>query len=177
MKARQTKYAAYATIYILVILAVLVVANFLANRYNKSYDATANKRFTLVRPDQESGRRTEAGRHHSVFRPVHRHARRQGSAGPLREPFPQSARPVRRPAEEPDSWPAPTTSRAKARPSSSVGARREDAKTFDEEGVTGALIRALKGGERTVCVVTGDGEHRLDDSIARRRFLRLSNRR
>ncbi len=27
-------------------------------------------------------------------------------------------------------------------------ARREDAKTFDEEGVTGALIRALKGGER-----------------------------
>ncbi len=47
MQARQTKYAAYATVYILVIIAVLVVANFLANRYNKSYDATANKRFTL----------------------------------------------------------------------------------------------------------------------------------
>ena len=45
-----------------------------------------------------------------------------------------------------------------------MGARREDAKTFDEEGVTGALIRALKGGERKVCVVTGNGEHRLDDS-------------
>jgi ABC-type uncharacterized transport system involved in gliding motility auxiliary subunit len=45
-----------------------------------------------------------------------------------------------------------------------VGARREDAKTFDEEGVTGALIRALKGGERKVCVITGHGEHRLDDS-------------
>ena len=37
MQARQTKYAAYATVYIIVILAVLVVANFLANRYNKSY--------------------------------------------------------------------------------------------------------------------------------------------
>ena len=47
MQARQTKYAAYATVYILVILAVLVLANFLANRYNKSYDATANKRYTL----------------------------------------------------------------------------------------------------------------------------------
>ncbi len=45
-----------------------------------------------------------------------------------------------------------------------MGARREDAKTFDEEGVTGALIRALKGGEREVCVVSGHGEHRLDDS-------------
>ena len=47
MQARQTKYAAYATVYILVILAILVFANFFANRYNKSYDATANKRFTL----------------------------------------------------------------------------------------------------------------------------------
>ena len=47
MQTRQTKYAAYATVYIIVIIAVLVVANFLANRYNKSYDATANKRFTL----------------------------------------------------------------------------------------------------------------------------------
>src|SRR5579871_5949017 len=47
LKARQTKYVAYATIYIIVIIAVVVVANFLANRYNKSLDATANKRFSL----------------------------------------------------------------------------------------------------------------------------------
>src|SRR5271163_2902365 len=47
MQARQTKYAAYATIYIIVIVAVLAVVNFLANRYNKSFDATANKRFSL----------------------------------------------------------------------------------------------------------------------------------
>src|SRR5208283_2058620 len=47
IKARQTRYAAYATLYIVVILAVLTAANYLANRYNKSYDATANKRFTL----------------------------------------------------------------------------------------------------------------------------------
>ncbi|HTA70983.1 MAG TPA: Gldg family protein, partial [Bryobacteraceae bacterium] len=47
LKARQTKYAAYATTYILIILAVLVVANFLANRYNKTFDATSNKRYSL----------------------------------------------------------------------------------------------------------------------------------
>src|ERR1700729_2788976 len=46
-QTRQTKYAAYATVYILVILAVVVLANFFANRYNKSFDATANKRYTL----------------------------------------------------------------------------------------------------------------------------------
>src|ERR1700719_58741 len=47
LKARQTKYAAYAATYILVVIAVVVVANVLAERYNKSYDATANKRYSL----------------------------------------------------------------------------------------------------------------------------------
>src|SRR3989440_2981936 len=47
LSARQTRYTAYATVYVLVVLAVLVVVNFLANRYDKSYDATANKQFSL----------------------------------------------------------------------------------------------------------------------------------
>ena len=47
MKARQTKYTAYVTLYILVIIAVLSAANWLANRHNKSFDATSNKRFSL----------------------------------------------------------------------------------------------------------------------------------
>ncbi len=53
LKARQTKYAAYAAIYILVVLAILVVVNILANRYNKSYDATANKRYSLSEQTQK----------------------------------------------------------------------------------------------------------------------------
>jgi len=47
LKARQTKYAAYATVYIAVTLAAVVVTNVLADRYNRSYDATSNKRYTL----------------------------------------------------------------------------------------------------------------------------------
>jgi ABC-type uncharacterized transport system involved in gliding motility auxiliary subunit len=47
IKARQTKYAAYAATYTLVIFAVVAMANYLANQYNKSFDATANKRFSL----------------------------------------------------------------------------------------------------------------------------------
>ena len=47
-----------------------------------------------------------------------------------------------------------------------LGIKKEEAKTFDEEGITGAMIRALKGGARTVCVVQGSGEHRVDDSTA-----------
>src|SRR5579885_2186812 len=44
LKARQTKYAAFAATYILVVIAVV---NVLANRYNKSYDSTTNKRYSL----------------------------------------------------------------------------------------------------------------------------------
>ena len=47
LKARQTKYGAYAAIYIAVVLAIVVVANMLADRYNKSYDTTSNKRYSL----------------------------------------------------------------------------------------------------------------------------------
>src|SRR5688572_20532833 len=47
VKKRQTKYTAYATVYLLVIVAVLAAVNFLANRYNKSYDSTANKQYSL----------------------------------------------------------------------------------------------------------------------------------
>src|SRR5438093_9566160 len=48
LKARQTRFTAYATVYILVIIALLGAINFLANRYTKSYDSTANKQFSLA---------------------------------------------------------------------------------------------------------------------------------
>src|SRR5580704_17829490 len=46
-KSRQTKYWSYSGTYIVVILAVLGGVNFLANRYDKSWDSTANKQFSL----------------------------------------------------------------------------------------------------------------------------------
>src|SRR5262249_43312487 len=47
IKARQTKYGAYAAMYVLVVLAILAIANVLANRYNKTVDVTSNKRYSL----------------------------------------------------------------------------------------------------------------------------------
>src|SRR5258708_26849498 len=47
LKARQTKYSAYAFLYIAVIVGVLAFANVFADRYNKSYDSTSNKQFSL----------------------------------------------------------------------------------------------------------------------------------
>ncbi len=47
IQARQTKYGAYVTVYILVVIAIVAGANWLANQNNKSYDTTSNKRFSL----------------------------------------------------------------------------------------------------------------------------------
>lgn len=163
MQARQTKYAAYATVYILVILAVLVLANFFANRYNKSYDATANKRFTL----SDQTKKVVGDLKQDVTISYFDRANGMQGAKDLLDRYQNLSPKVH--IRYVDLLKNPTLARADnvTREGEAVitaGSRREDAKTFDEEGVTGALIRALKGGERNVCVVSGHGEHRLDDS-------------
>src|SRR5215472_3761925 len=47
LKARQTKYGAFAALYVIVVLAVIGVANYLSDHHSKSVDVTANKQFTL----------------------------------------------------------------------------------------------------------------------------------
>jgi ABC-type uncharacterized transport system involved in gliding motility auxiliary subunit len=163
MQTRQTKYAGYVTIYIIVILAVIVVANFLANRYNKSFDATANKRYTL----SDQTKKVVGDLKQDVTISYFDRATGMQTAKDLLDRYQNLSPKVH--VQYVDLMKNPTLARAQnvsreGEAVIAVGARREDAKTFDEEGVTGALIRALKGGERTVCVVTGHGEHQLTDS-------------
>lgn len=163
VKTRQTKYAAYATIYILVILAVIVVANFLANRYNKSYDATANKRYSL----SDQTKKVVGDLKQDVTIRYFDRSTGMQNAKDLLDRYALLSPKLK--IQYVDLLKNPTLARAanvtrEGEAVVEVGTRREDAKTFDEEGVTGALIRALKGGERKVCVVTGNGEHSLDDS-------------
>ena len=165
IKTRQTKYAAYATTYILVIVAVLVVANFLANRYNKSYDATSNKRFTLSDQTKKVVGELKQDITIQYFdRPSGMQAGKD-----LLDRYAGLSPKVR--IEYVDLLKQPQLARAanvsrEGEAIVEIGAKKEEAKTFDEEGVTGALVRALKGGERTVCVVGGSGEHRVDDTTA-----------
>src|SRR6201985_994746 len=44
---KQAQYGATSLLYTLVVIAALVLVNWLANRYNKSADLTANKQYTL----------------------------------------------------------------------------------------------------------------------------------
>ena len=163
LKARQTKYAAYAATYIIIFITVLVVVNILADRYNKSFDATSNKRFSLSDQTKKIVRDLKQDVNISYF---DKPSGFQG-ARDLLDRYSNLSSKIH--VKYIDLFKNPQLARAAGinREGEAIvetGTKKEEAKTLDEQGVTGALIRDLKGGERTVCEVEGSGEHQLEDS-------------
>ncbi len=163
LKARQTKYAAYATTYILVIVAVIVVANVLADRYNKSYDTTANKRYSL----SEQTAKIVKGLKQPATITYFNQSTRFNDGRDLLDQYANLSPKVHVEYVDPDKNPQIARQeniRNFGTAIVQVGDKKEEAKGLTEEGITGALIRDLKHTTRTVCFVAGSGEHQIDDS-------------
>jgi len=163
MKARQTKYAAYAATYILIVIAAVVVANVLADRYNKSYDATANKRYSLS--DQTA--KIVKGLKQDATITYFNQSTRFRDGKDLLDQYANLSPKVKVKYVDPDKDPELAREagiRNYGMAVVQIGAKKEEAKSMTEEGITGALIRDLKSNTRTVCFVSGSGEHQLDDS-------------
>jgi ABC-type uncharacterized transport system involved in gliding motility auxiliary subunit len=163
MKSRQAKYAGFAGAYGLIVLAVLVVMNILANRYDKSYDSTKNKQFSLseqtvniVKGLKQDVTMTYFGEKDSFGRGRDLLDRYSDLSGKLHTKYVD-------PVKDPQAAKA-----AGYRPDApiiiEVGERKEGAKSLSEAEVSTALKRALTTGDRTVCFVSGFGEHSLDES-------------
>jgi ABC-type uncharacterized transport system involved in gliding motility auxiliary subunit len=154
LKARQTKYVAYVTLYIIVALAVVTVANVLANRYDKSYDATANKQYSLS--DQTI----------KVVKGLKQDATIASAKDKL-DMYANLSPKLHVVYVDPDKKPLVATQAGFKNLNTAivqVGANKNEAKSLSEEDLTGALIRDLKNTTRTVCFVTGSGERQIDDS-------------
>ena len=95
LKARQTKYAAYATMYIVVVFAIITVANVLANRYNKSYDSTSNKRYSLSDQTEKIVKGLKQDATISYFDQSTKFQGAKDHARPVRESLAESARRLR----------------------------------------------------------------------------------
>jgi ABC-type uncharacterized transport system involved in gliding motility auxiliary subunit len=163
LKARQTKYAAYATLYVLVVLAVLSVVNVLANRYSKSYDATSNKRYSL----SEQTAKIVKGLKQDATITYFDQSTRFPQAKDQLDQYANLSPKVHVQYVDPEQ--KPQVARAAGFKNNGmaivqIGTKKEEAKSLTEEGITGAFIRTLKNNTRTVCFVTGSGEHRIDDS-------------
>jgi gliding motility-associatede transport system auxiliary component len=163
LKARQTKYTAYAALYIVVVLAIVSLANVLGNRYNKSYDATSNKRYSLSEQTAKIVKGLKEDAKITYFDQGTRFDRAKDQLDMYANLSPKVH------VEYVDVDKKPQLAREAGVKNYGttivqIGARKEEAKGTSEEDITGAMIRALKNNTRTVCFVTGSGEHRIDDS-------------
>jgi ABC-type uncharacterized transport system involved in gliding motility auxiliary subunit len=163
LKARQTRYTAYATVYILVVLAVLAAANWLANRHNKSVDTTSNKRYSLS--DQTI--KIVKNLKEDVTIMLFDESRSYQQAKDLLDRYDNLSPKLT--VQYIDPLKKPQLAREMGvRMMGTVlvkrGDKREEARSVSEEEITSALVRVLKTGTSTVCFVAGAGEPSLDET-------------
>jgi ABC-type uncharacterized transport system involved in gliding motility auxiliary subunit len=162
-KSHRAANFAQAAVYTLIIIAILGVLNFLAQRYNKSFDSTANKKYTLsdqtakvVKGIQGDLLITYWDRPNGFANAEDLFNRYKGLSPKVTVEY-QDVDKKRTEAIAAGIKTVPTIL-------VKVGNKTETAKTLTEEEVTGAMVRALKGGDRTVCFTSGYGEGSTTDS-------------
>lgn len=170
LQKRQTKYAGYLLVYVIIVLGILAAANLLANRYDKTFDATSSKAFSLSGQTKKVVQNLKQDvKIYYFFDP------RQGINDSRLGPSPKDLlgryetlshrlsveyiNPVKNPKKALDM-----KVQTMGTTIVEVNGRHEEAKSLNEEQVTNALIRALKGGKRTACFLEGHGEHDLEST-------------
>ena len=153
-------------------VAILGVLEFLANRYNKSYDSTSNKKFTLSEQTEKIARNlTQTSRSPT------------GTRAPRISRMPRTfwtgtknlSRKIDVQYQDVDKKRTEALA-AGVKPIPNifveVGNKKDQAKGLTEEDITGAIVRVLKGGDRKVCFTIGSGEHDTDNTDKVRLFYR-----
>ncbi|HZQ52770.1 MAG TPA: GldG family protein [Bryobacteraceae bacterium] len=157
---RQARYGSMAALYTIVVIAALVLVNWLGNRYNKSFDTTSNKRFTL---SQETQKIVKGLKQDATITYIDKASNFDQAKGIL-DRYKNLSPKIH--IQYIDYLKNPTVARGYGMrfPGTAfveIGPRREEAKSLTEEGITGAFLKDLKG-VRKVCVVSGSREHSLD---------------
>jgi ABC-type uncharacterized transport system involved in gliding motility auxiliary subunit len=158
---------------VLVILAIVSVANVLANRYNKSYDSTANKRYSL---SDQTAKIVKGLKQNAAITYYDRQSGFQSAKDMLDRYSTLSPR-IRVDYIDVEKRPQEARAAGVTKLGTSfvqIGTKKEEAKSVNETEITGAIIRDLKTTTRTVCFVSGSGEHQIDDT-QRSGFSRLKD--
>ncbi len=161
---RQARYGATAGVYTIVVIAALVLVNWLSNRYNKAFDTTSNKRFTLSQETQKLVKNLKSDATITYIDKASGFDQARGMLDRYKNLSPKIH------IQYIDYQKQPVVARAYGLrfPGTAyveIGPRREEAKSLTEEGITGAFLKDLKG-VRRVCFVSGSQEHPLDDTDA-----------
>jgi ABC-type uncharacterized transport system involved in gliding motility auxiliary subunit len=165
MKARQTKYGAYLTVYILVVLAIVAGVNWLANQNNKSYDATSNKRFSL----SDATKQTLKGLTHDINITDFDRTSAFDTARATLDRYKDQSSHIKVTYIDPEKKPeiarlAHVQSFGSIFVDNEATKKHEEAKSMTEEEITGAIKRSMTNSVRTACFVTGSGEASITDT-------------
>jgi len=158
-KSHRAANFAQAATYTLIVIAILVVLNFLANRYSKSFDATSNKKYTL---SDQSAKIAKNLKEDITITYWDRGAESFSNAQGLFDRYKGLSPKINVVYQDVDKKRTEAVAAGVKSPLPNifvtVGNKSEQAKSLTEEEVTGAMVRALKGGDRTVCFTSGFGE-------------------
>ena len=164
LRKRQTRYGAYTAAYVLVVLALVTLANWAVNRHaSKSWDLTSTKRFSL----SDQTRKIVGGLDREVT--IHYFDRNDqfNQARDLLENYNHLSPRLSVEYVNPDRKPAIARQYEITTYGTIVltsGDKREEATLLEEESITNTLIRLLETGTKNVCFVEGHGEHGVDDT-------------
>jgi len=162
VSARQARYGATAGLYTIVVIAALILINWLGLTYNKTYDTTSNKRFTLSQETTKVVQGLKQDATITYFDKASGFDQAKGILDRYKNLSPKIH------LEYVDYQKQPTLAKSYGLrfPGTAyveIGQRREEAKSLTEEGITGAFLKDLKG-VRKVCFVKGSQEHVLEDT-------------
>ncbi len=160
---RRASALTQGLMYTVIVIAILVLLNFFANRYNKSYDSTSNKQFTLSDQTVKIAKNLQQPLtitywdQPTKFKPAQDLLDRYKNLSPKIDVQYMDADKKRTQAIAAGVKTLGTIF-------VDIGTKHQEAKSLTEEEVTGAIVRALKGGERLACFVLGSGEHSIDSA-------------
>lgn len=167
---RQARFGATAGLYTLIVILILVAVNWLARepRFNKTFDTTANKRFTLSDETQKVIKGLKSPATITYFDKKNDFQNGKTMLDRYRNLSDKIEVKYIDPRQEPTLAISYGVHNFGVAFIESNG-RKEEARSLTEEGLTGAFLKVLKG-VRKVCTVKGNGERSFDagnaDSLA-----------
>ncbi|HEY4364836.1 MAG TPA: GldG family protein [Bryobacteraceae bacterium] len=160
---QRTSNLLTALVYIVIMIAILAAANYLANAHNLSHDFTLSKKFTLSDQTEKIAKNLKQ----DVGITYWGQPQNFQQAKDLLDRYKNLSSKIDVHYNDADKM------RLQAQAAGvknygtifvEVGNKKEEAKGLTEEEITGALVRSLKGGDRTVCFTLGSEENSIDDT-------------
>ena len=162
LRSRQFRSGGYAAVYTLVFVAILAAANWLGVQYNETYDATERKLYSL----SDQTHKILDGLERDVTISYFDRTSQFVAAQDMLRRYENASSRVSVEYVDPDEDPIKTEAmnvRTYGTLILNIDGVRHEASSLSEQDITNAIITAIKGQEKTACVVTGHGESSSDD--------------